>query len=131
MADAQFWLKHGGQFPYDATDAQNDSDDRDYNKPLPMHGDWAHEAARGVIADLSDRHTIKRGFEEVDEDTRKEIVDTLPSANPLTTEPRNELGWRRLGADIHVLAGDDAQRLYHLVWPVRTPCASVSVPRRS
>jgi hypothetical protein len=30
-----------------------------------------------VIADLQDRHTIKHGFEHVDEETRIEIVKAL------------------------------------------------------
>lgn len=40
-------------------------------------GDWAVQAARGIIADLSDRRDIKRGFECVDADVRKEIVTSL------------------------------------------------------
>jgi len=39
--------------------------------------DAAHLAAQAVIADLTDRRDIKRGFENVDEDTRIEIVQTL------------------------------------------------------
>lgn len=39
--------------------------------------DWAHAAALGVIADLSDRHTIKRGFEGLDAEVRAEIVGSL------------------------------------------------------
>lgn len=67
-------LKHGANFPYDAPDAW-------WKQPGEPEGppatDWAHRAARGVLADLGDRNTIKRGFEGIDEVTRFEIVDTL------------------------------------------------------
>lgn len=43
----------------------------------PASKDWAHYAARGIIADLGDRHTIKWGFENVDELVRMEIVASL------------------------------------------------------
>ncbi len=70
---AQTSLESGDRFPYDASDKWwNASGDE---PPAPW--DWAHRAARGVIADLSDRRTIKRGFEQVDEETRGEIVSSL------------------------------------------------------
>jgi hypothetical protein len=69
---AEISLKHGGDFPYDRPDDWGNGD----CDPLPPT-DWAHAAARGVIAELSDRHTIKRGFEGVEEAVRKEIVDAL------------------------------------------------------
>lgn len=67
-------LKLGAEFPYDAPDSwwQDDSDDK--LPPPPV--DAAHAAARGIVADMCDRHTIKRGFEGVHEDTRKELVET-------------------------------------------------------
>lgn len=39
--------------------------------------DWATKAARAVIADLMDRRNIKHGFDDIDEDIRKEIVETM------------------------------------------------------
>lgn len=53
----------GNLYPYDGDKKQ---------KP-----DWAHKAARGVIADLCDRRGIKWGFNDVDEDVRVEIVESL------------------------------------------------------
>jgi hypothetical protein len=75
MGDAAFRLKHGAEFPYDAPDAWWSVPS---NEPPPA-SDWAHAAARGVIADLQDRHTIKRGFDDIDEDVRAELVQTLAS----------------------------------------------------
>ena len=75
MADAAFKLSIGNDFPFDATDAWHDSDNR---KP-PAPKDWAHAAARGVLADLQDRRGIKHGFDDIDQDTRKEIVKSLAS----------------------------------------------------
>lgn len=40
---------------------------------------WAHLAARGILADLQDRRGIKHEFNEVDEDIRKEIIQTMAS----------------------------------------------------
>lgn len=71
--NAQKELKQGAKFPYDASDEWLNGTDR---KPLaPV--DWAHAAARGVISNLKDRSGIKRGFEEIDEDIRKEIVESM------------------------------------------------------
>lgn len=57
MADRN--LKHGEDFPYDGEGAAKD---------------WAHAAARGVLADLLDRRGIKWEFEKVDADVRVDIV---------------------------------------------------------
>jgi hypothetical protein len=66
-------LKHASLYPYDAPDEWWNS----IGGAPPKATDWAHVAARGVIADLEDRHTIKRGFENIDEETRIEIVGAL------------------------------------------------------
>ena len=60
-------LESGQQIPYDA---------RDDGPALPA-ADWAHEAARGVLFDLSDRRGIKNGFWDIDYEIRVEIVETL------------------------------------------------------
>jgi hypothetical protein len=39
--------------------------------------DWAYRAARGVLADLSDRSGIDNELSAIDEDTRVEIVVSL------------------------------------------------------
>jgi hypothetical protein len=67
-------LKHGDRFPYDVPDSWEDGENGETLFPAQ---DWAHRAARGVIADLSDRRDIKRGFEQVDEEIRAEIVTSL------------------------------------------------------
>lgn len=60
-------LNTGQQYPYDADDEGNARDTQD----------WAVRAARGIVADLTDRRGIKWGFNGVDHDARMEIVDTL------------------------------------------------------
>ena len=66
-------LKHGNSFPLDAPDSWWESTGD--NPPLPI--DKAHATARGVIAELQDRRGIKNGFDNLDEDIRKEIVEKL------------------------------------------------------
>jgi hypothetical protein len=79
-------LDHGAMFPFDALDSWW----RNFQKePAPAAKDWAHAAARGVIADLEDRHTIKHGFEHVDESVRTEIVDSLASIIRLAEATRS------------------------------------------
>lgn len=73
MSDPAFRLRYGNEFPYDASDSWWAADGR--APPAPK--DWAHSAARGVIADLQDRRGIKWGFDNIDEETRVEIVETL------------------------------------------------------
>ena len=67
-------LKSGKEFPYDAPDEwwQTAGD-----PPPPPPKDWAVAAARGVIADLQDRRGIKWGFDNIDQETRAEIVNSL------------------------------------------------------
>jgi hypothetical protein len=49
-----------------------------FDQATPSKG-WAHKAARGIIADLSDRRGIKHAFNtnEIDEDVRIELVESL------------------------------------------------------
>ena len=65
-------IKHGNEFPFDETDAWWDEDGEKPAKPK----DWAHAAARGIIASLQDRVGIKHELEHsnIDEETRKEII---------------------------------------------------------
>lgn len=70
--DAAWYVRHGNKFPYDATDQWKNSDDEP-----PPPSDWAHSAARGVLADLTDRKGIKWGFDNIDEEVRAEIVETM------------------------------------------------------
>lgn len=63
-------LDQGAKYPYD---------DGDSNLTPPPAIDWAHAAARGVLADLLDRRGIKGSLdnEEIDHETRVEIVQSL------------------------------------------------------
>ncbi|CUS06403.1 conserved protein of unknown function (plasmid) [Candidatus Promineifilum breve] len=61
-------------YPYDASDEWRQSWP---SPPAAPAGDWAVAAARGIIHNLLDRRAIKRGFEDVDEDVRLEIVETI------------------------------------------------------
>ena len=56
-------------YPYDAPDGW------DFDNPLD--NDVELTAARAIIHNLMDRRDIKRGFEHVDEDVRREIVETI------------------------------------------------------
>lgn len=67
-------LRHGAKFPYDASDKWWRGDGR---TPPPEAADWAHAAARGIMADLQDRRDIKRPFENIDEETRIVIVEMM------------------------------------------------------
>lgn len=55
-------LENGEKYPYDDS--------------VPL-ADWAHAAARGILADLSDRRGIKNGLNDVDDGVRAEIVSAL------------------------------------------------------
>lgn len=59
---AQKSLSMGNKYPYDETRESID---------------WAHRAARGVIADLTDRRGIKNGFQDISNEIRMEIVDSM------------------------------------------------------
>ncbi len=72
---ARSTIAHGNKYPYDAPDAWWNGGGLEPPAPL----DWAHSAARGILADLNDRKGIKQGFAGIDEDTRAEIVKSLAS----------------------------------------------------
>ena len=71
MTDAKHHLKGGADHPFDQTDEE---EERGTCKPAT---DWAHAAARGVIHNLCDRRKIKWGFDDIDEEVRIEIVESL------------------------------------------------------
>lgn len=58
-------IAHGNQFPYDG------------GLEAAPASDWAHTAARGILADLLDRRGIKWELEKVEEDVRVDIVTAL------------------------------------------------------
>lgn len=71
---AKFYLDLGNQYPYDAPDSWWEGMG---GSVFPAPEDWAHRAARGILSNLNDRRNIKRGFENIDEDVRKEIVQFI------------------------------------------------------
>lgn len=62
MTPAERNLKNGQEYPYDGS------------RPAV---DWAHRAARGIIADFEDRRGIQNGFYDIDEELKIEIVDVM------------------------------------------------------
>lgn len=62
MNDAQERLHWGTVYPYDDTGPSKD---------------WAHAAARGVLADLGDRGGIKHELRKVEPEIRAEIVESI------------------------------------------------------
>jgi hypothetical protein len=73
LDDAKRRLEIGARFPFDATDAWRNSEG--IAPPLPV--DWAHSAARGVLADLTDRRGVKNLLDALDEELRIELVASL------------------------------------------------------
>jgi hypothetical protein len=67
-------LAHGERYPYDAPDSWWHSSS---DAGRPPATDWAHAAARGILADLNDRRGIKIGFNGIDEGVRVDIVTAL------------------------------------------------------
>ncbi|HGY9634365.1 hypothetical protein ACLPJG_26655 [Pseudomonas aeruginosa] len=63
-------LEMGEKFPYD------DFPDDDSAMPSPAV-DWAHAAARGVLADLEGRRGVGQELEQVDDETRVELVQSV------------------------------------------------------
>jgi hypothetical protein len=82
--NAERCLKHGAEYPYDASDEWRESEDEN----PPAAADWAHAAARGVIADLSDRGAIDNALGHIDEETRVEIVQSLAAIIRVAAEKR-------------------------------------------
>ncbi len=64
---AKHSYEHGQEFPYDCYD----------NGRRRKVNTWAHKTARAILADLLDRRGIKWGFNDIDQETRFEIVDSL------------------------------------------------------
>lgn len=58
---AQMDIEYGNKYPYASIESM----------------DWSHQAARGIISNLMDRRGVKRGFENIDEDVKREIVNNM------------------------------------------------------
>ncbi len=63
-------LELGEEFPYD-------TDFDLYPSSTTPSTDWAHTAARGILADLCDRRGIKSELDKVDLDVRIELTQTI------------------------------------------------------
>ena len=73
MADARHSIEMGERFPYDGgADFWGDKNPT----PTPAR-DWAHRAARGVLADLCDRRGVKHELDGVDHYVRAELAESL------------------------------------------------------
>lgn len=70
--NANLCLNRGDTYPYDDPNRFNDD-----GIPVVPARDWAHRAARGILADLSDRRGIKHELEMVDDDVRIELTESL------------------------------------------------------
>lgn len=68
---AKHRIKSGREYPYDAPDGWV------HGKQAPPEIDSAHAAARGILADLSDRSGIKNVLYEIDEETRIDIINSI------------------------------------------------------
>lgn len=68
-------IEHGAQFPFDALDTWWDGD----GVTPPPATDWAHAAARGIIANLQGRGGVGNELERgnIDEETRAEIIKSI------------------------------------------------------
>ena len=84
---AQHRISGGNEFPYDAPDSWWNGDGK---TPPPPSKDWAHTAARAVVRDLTDRRGIKHGFNDIDEDVRVELVQSLADIIRLAHEQDNK-----------------------------------------
>lgn len=76
MKTAKEALLHGDEFPFDAHDSWWYNGDEDKGPP-PAPFDWAHRAARGIIAELKERRGIKGGFTDLEEKVRVELVQKI------------------------------------------------------
>jgi len=74
VSDAKRKIEIGSAFPYDAPDAWWWVATP---RPALPPSDWAHAAARGVMEELQGRVGIKHIFEDVEEDVRVDIVESI------------------------------------------------------
>jgi hypothetical protein len=83
----------GNQYPYDAPDGWREDDDA----VPPPPKDWAHSAARGIIADLCDRRGTKQEFRGISEEVRADIVESLAAIIRVSYEERDTPDVERKG----------------------------------
>lgn len=73
--DARQSLHSGEHYPFDASDEWLEL--YSGSRLPPEAKDYAHRAARGIVADLQDRRGVKNGFSRIDEDMRIDIVESI------------------------------------------------------
>lgn len=73
MNYAKHDLELGAKYPYDAPDNWKKNEK---SEPPPA-ADWAHVAARGILANLNDRYGIQRELRHLDEDVRNELTQSI------------------------------------------------------
>lgn len=71
------YLDCGDRYPYDAGKAWHRQSREDDNLAAPPATDWAHRAARGVIAEMMDRKGIFECLEAVPHTVRAEMVRSI------------------------------------------------------
>lgn len=79
--DAQKMLDIGARFPFDATDEWRNSE----GVPAPAAVDWPHAAARGILADLTDRAGIGDALDNLDEVVRAGLTRDMAAIIRTTT----------------------------------------------
>jgi hypothetical protein len=77
-------LDQGEKFPYDAG---GEFWEEDAEVP-PSAVDYAHYAARGIIAELDDRRGIKWELRKIDHETRADIVQSIAEIIRVAVEER-------------------------------------------
>jgi hypothetical protein len=108
LSTAQRQLAHGSKYPYDGG-----------SEAAPAI-DWAHVAARGVMADLLDRRGVKWELEKVDLDVRADIVTAVAAivraalaSRPAEVDDERQwvvVGGRRAGRTFLAALARDAER---------------------
>ena len=73
--DARQSLHSGEHYPFDAPDEWIEM--YSASRLPPEAKDYAHRAARGIVANLMDRRGVKNGFNRIDEDMRIDIVEDI------------------------------------------------------
>lgn len=68
--EAKRMLDIGARFPFDATDEWRNSE----GVEPPPPADWAHAAARGILADLTDHQDLVDQLGNLAEDVRAELT---------------------------------------------------------
>lgn len=71
MNEAKETLEHGDKYPYDAIY------DEEWDKSVAPEGDWAVRAARGVIVELVGRNGLDDVLQNIDTDTKAEIIQAM------------------------------------------------------